>query len=534
MASSTNRLERREVVVPIDIATARTSCDGSDETTHADGNAGRFMQRAAPLRLQVLGPVTVRLAEDSSAVSRVTQPRQLALLCYLTLAHPRGLHARDSLVALLWPDHDATRGRQALRNALHGLRLALGSELVITAGDGLVGVDTSLMSCDALELEHGAWVPPSRETALAVAPFQGFHVTATRAFDTWLSTERARLIAVSERVVHATHTVRWTPTTQIHRSDAYTHYVRGHFLFLRVAHGGPVEELQQSRDYFERALEIDPTYAPAVAGLANYYAVAARRGVLQPFHETFAKTIALSHRALALDATLAVPHVHFGVEAMYLADDLPRAGREFETAIALDASYAEGYRFYGVWLGLMGRDLDALHAMQTAAQLESDIAHMQSSLAAAHFAVGNEREGEQALRATLAIDAQHAPARERLLRLLERQERFEEAVVERLRPVAIVGAEAFQDAWRADGAEGYRRERQSELRRLASRLETSLVEGAPTSVGEIFAPPVLRLVAVLAQLGEWKKAKGWQLQACARRPAMAKWFAALPELRQRA
>ena len=104
-------------------------------------------------------------------------------------------------------------------------------------------------------------------------------------------------------------------------SDAYGLYVRGHFLFLRCAHGGSPEELLRSREYFERALALDERYAPAIAGLSNFYAVAARRELLKPFHATFAKAIEYSHHALALDPSLAIPHVHFGVEALYLKDE---------------------------------------------------------------------------------------------------------------------------------------------------------------------------------------------------------------------
>ena len=93
----------------------------------------------APFCLRVLGPVTVRA--DAASTSRLTQPRHLALLCYLLLARPRGLHARDALIALLWPELDDRRGRQALRNALHGIRRALGPLAILSVGEGLVGVD---------------------------------------------------------------------------------------------------------------------------------------------------------------------------------------------------------------------------------------------------------------------------------------------------------------------------------------------------------------------------------------------------------
>lgn len=486
------------------------------------------------LHLRVLGPVVARLGDDPLATTRLTQPRHLALLAYLVLARPRGLHARDTLIALLWPDHDDARGRQALRNALHGIRRRLGHDVIVSAGEGLVGVNPALASCDALDLERG--LLPADDLRRA-EPFQGFHVAGAAAFDHWLSREQARLrgllAALEARpgAVRAPDLAAPVAREGVHRHDAYALYGRGHYLFLRAAHSGAVGDLQRSRDYFERALALDPTYGAALAGLANFYAVAARREVLRPFRETFATAIAYSHRALAIDASLAIPHVHFGVQALYLDRQFEAAGREFACAVSKEPQYAEGQRFLGVWLGLAGRHDEALAAMETAARLEPDIPHMLSSLGAARLAVGDVAGAEEALRSTLVLDAGHGPARERLLRLLEDADRWAEALAVRRAGAASFRGEAFDAAWRADGAEGYRRLLREAWRQRAEALEAGLIRGDPPSVSDIFAPPVLQLVACLALLGERRKAQAWRLQACAERPILAHWFRALPEAR---
>lgn len=493
----------------------------------------------ASFRLQVLGPVTVRASGDADAVSHVTQPRHLALLCYLALARPRGLHARDSIIALLWPKHDEMRGRRALRNALHGVRKLLGPEVIITAGDGLVGIDPKYLRCDALELEghgerHGQAVSgDDRE------PFSGFHVAGSRAFSQWLSAERDRLAeALRRRVMTAAderHLVPRRPVAAapapVHGPDAYSLYIRGHFLWMRGTHGGAPDDLLRCREYFERALALDESYAPALAGLSNFFAVAARRELLKPFHENFAKAIDCSHRAHALDPSLAIPHVHFGVEALYLKDEVDRAGHEFGSAAAKDPSYAEGRRFYGVWLSLVNRHTEALHEIEAAAHMEPDIAHILSSLAAARLAVGDVTGAESAIRRTLELDPRHGPARDRLLRLFEEQQRYDEAIAERRRAPTIAGAEDFACAYEVEGDEGYRRLRREEIQRGIDALEARMAERHAVSVGDIFSPPVVRLVALYAQLGAWKKVRSWQLQATADRPALARWFASLPELR---
>jgi len=437
------------------------------------------------------------------------------------------------LIALLWPGHDDARGRRALRNALYGLRQELGNNAIISVGDHLVGLDPAFVSCDAIDLE--------RTGSLAVdilatpEPFHGLHVDDAHAFDEWMSGERQRLhdLLRSHRQPQNAPAPHGTPPAlrRPHSLDAAAMYARGHFLFLRTAHGGSTEELLHSRDYFERARALDPTFAPALAGLANFYAVAARRGVLTPFRDTFDRAISLSHEALAMDPTLAIPHVHLAVQALYLDDDWERAGRDFATAVAKDPEYAEGHRFHGVWLGLVGRFDEALRAMEEAARLEPDIPHMLSSLGAARLAIGDRAGAESALRRTLAIDPRHAPARGRLLQLLEEDGRYHEALAERRRAPAMPGAEDFARAHAEDEREGYRRVLHNALRAEATAIETRLVERPPATVNDIFSPPIVRLVTLFLRLGDLKRARQWQLQGAAERPALARWLASIPELR---
>jgi tetratricopeptide (TPR) repeat protein len=462
----------------------------------------------------------------------VSQPRLVALLCYLALARPRGLHARDTLIALLWPAHNESRGRQALRNALHNLRRQLGETAIISVGDQLVGLDSTVITCDALDLERGMLsVEGASVDYHDIEPLQGLHVRDAPAFDQWLSNERERLRTLLQHRAQSSSVLRDLPLRERHpySPDAWALHARGHYLFLRTAHGGPVEDLLRSRDYFERARALDPTFAPALAGLANFYAVAARRGVLTPFHDHFAHTIRLSEQALALDPTLAVPHVHFGVKALYIDDDFARAGKEFSAAVAKDPAYAEGHRFLGVWLGLAGRYAEAVQAMEQAVVLEPDIAHLLSSLAVTRLVVGDRTGAEQALRRTLLLEPRHGPARERLIHLLESDGRLAEAVAERERVPALADAPAYRAAL-TDGEHAYHRLVQEALAREAETLAVRVLDPDAARVDDLFAPPVVRLVQLYARAGDWTRVRSWRLQAQARRPALSRWFDALPEL----
>src|SRR5437899_11589925 len=90
--------------------------------------------------------------------SVLAQPKRVALLAYLAAAPPRRLHQRDSLLALFWPELDQEHARAALRQALHGLRYALGDGVLVTRGDDDIGLDAERIRCDVVEFARAAEV----------------------------------------------------------------------------------------------------------------------------------------------------------------------------------------------------------------------------------------------------------------------------------------------------------------------------------------------------------------------------------------
>ena len=111
--------------------------------------AGRraFIRPWRMLSLRVLGTIDLRDGENRPVDAVLAQPKRLALLIYLALARPYGFQRRDVLVALLWPELDQSRARNALSQALHHLRRSLGADVVQARGDEEVALsDTSLAS----------------------------------------------------------------------------------------------------------------------------------------------------------------------------------------------------------------------------------------------------------------------------------------------------------------------------------------------------------------------------------------------------
>jgi serine/threonine-protein kinase len=143
--------------------------------------------------LRLLGAIEVRANGPYGPRAALTQPKRLALLAYLALAEPRGLHSRDALLALLWPDADDGSSRHSLRNALHALRQSLGDEAILTRGESWVGLDFDVIRCDVLEVRSllGAGRLDDAVALCRGDLMPGFHLSGAPEFDRWLEEQRA-------------------------------------------------------------------------------------------------------------------------------------------------------------------------------------------------------------------------------------------------------------------------------------------------------------------------------------------------------
>jgi DNA-binding SARP family transcriptional activator len=153
---------------------------------------------AAPIRLSLLGEAGLEAGDDH--VTRVlAQPRRFALLVRLALGVPGALLRRDELLAMFWPESEASQARASLRQALRYLRVGLGSGVVVGRGDDEVGVDPSRLSCDVASFDQA--LDEGRDDA-ALALYRGpllpgFQVADAPEFERWLSAERRRLRAAA-------------------------------------------------------------------------------------------------------------------------------------------------------------------------------------------------------------------------------------------------------------------------------------------------------------------------------------------------
>ncbi len=127
--------------------------------------------------------------------------------------------------------------------------------------------------------------------------------------------------------------------------QAYEAYLKGRFQWYKISKQG----LEDAEHYFQLALEKDPNYALAHAGLADVWLMLADSGYAAP-SETLPKAKAAALRALQLDDTLAEAHVSLAnIEDSY-ERDWAAAGRNLRRAIELNPSSADAHFFYADYL----------------------------------------------------------------------------------------------------------------------------------------------------------------------------------------
>ena len=144
------------------------------------------------VELRVLGSPDLLDGSGKTLHAVLVQPKRFGLFVFLALSRPAGFHQREELLALFWPDQSEERARNALNQALSFLRRSLGSDILLSRGADEVGVDLTLLSCDALAFVEAA---NRGDEEAVLARYAGellpaFHVDDAPAFGDWLEQER--------------------------------------------------------------------------------------------------------------------------------------------------------------------------------------------------------------------------------------------------------------------------------------------------------------------------------------------------------
>ena len=145
----------------------------------------------------------------------------------------------------------------------------------------------------------------------------------------------------------------------------YDDYLKGRFTFQK----GSRADLEEALRRFQAAIDADPTFAPAYAGLAATHEALGLVFYGAPPGESRAKTIAATRKALQLDPGLAEAHVLLG-NALQRDWNWTEAEAEYKRALELSPSDAGAHKDLSYWLLCQGRIEEALASARKAEELD--------------------------------------------------------------------------------------------------------------------------------------------------------------------
>jgi TolB-like protein len=269
--------------------------------------------------------------------------------------------------------------------------------------------------------------------------------------------------------------------------EAYQLYLQGVFWRSKRTEAG----IRKGIELFRQAIEKDPGYAQAYAGLSRGYAGLASAALDAPnANYPNAKQAAL--KALELDDTLAEAHVSLAVVKADYDWDWVGADREFQRAFQLNPSDVSGHDLYGINLREQGRIEEALAQGKRAVQLDPLSVASNRDLGYEFY---DARQYDQAIeqeRKTLELDPNYPQAHAVLGRAYLQKSMYDEGIAE----FEKEGSTGVYNIGRAYAMAGRRAEAQKVLDQLSALSKEKYI--VPKNVA-----------AVYAALGNKEKAFEW-------------------------
>jgi DNA-binding winged helix-turn-helix (wHTH) protein/TolB-like protein/Tfp pilus assembly protein PilF len=207
-------------------------------------------------------------------------------------------------------------------------------------------------------------------------------------------------------------------------TDAYLAYVKGRYFMDKRTEEG----FNKAIEYFQQAIEKDPQYALAYAGLADCHHLLGGYGLLPP-KETYPKAKAAAMKALEFDDQLAEAHTVLAVARARYDWDWAGAERDFKRALDLNPGYAGAHQWYGIFFLVVAEKFDDAIAEAKRAQ-EIDPLSLATGVNVAianYFARRFDQSIEQSAK-TLEMDPRFIQAYEFLGRAYEQKGKYDEAI----------------------------------------------------------------------------------------------------------
>ena len=228
--------------------------------------------------------------------------------------------------------------------------------------------------------------------------------------------------------------------------DAYGLYLKGRDFFYRYSDHG----WQQAIEHFNRAIEVDPEFAPAYSGLADAYLVGGAYGAI-PTREALTLGKSAAARALELDDKLASAHYALATAYTWYDWDWAHAEKEFQLGLALNPNDALGRNWHAGYLSVLGRHDEAIEEEERAYELDPLSLIFKANLARSYYWGRRYDEAIAQAKETLRLDPRFGVALFWLEGSLRHKGMFKEAVALRQALVTPERAKVIAQKFKTDG-----------------------------------------------------------------------------------
>ncbi len=206
--------------------------------------------------------------------------------------------------------------------------------------------------------------------------------------------------------------------------EAHELYLKGRYLWNRRN----TASLRKAADYFQQAIDLDPNYALAYAGLADVHSILPIYAGTAPKNDV-PKALAAARKAVELDSNLAEAHTSLGNALLFNAQ-LQLAEQEFRRALELNPNYATAHQWLAECLQGQGRFPESLAENERAHELDPLSLIINASYASSLSGVGRYHDAVKQARKALELDPDLVPGHEILGQTYEEEGKLDEAIAE--------------------------------------------------------------------------------------------------------
>ena len=215
---------------------------------------------------------------------------------------------------------------------------------------------------------------------------------------------------------------------------AYQAYLKGRFFLSRRTE----ESYRNAIVHFKEAIRIDPEYALAYTGVADYYQLVANLNLITP-SEGAAKAKDAILKAIEVDDNIAEAHLSLAYLRACSEWDWVGAEKEFRRSIELSPNHAEAHQFYSIYLRLQGRFEEGLAEIRRAQELDPVSANISVSLGSLFFFARQYDEAVAQLRKTIELDPTFVMAHLYLGLAFQQKAMHEEAIASLKKALSLSG-----------------------------------------------------------------------------------------------